>query len=174
MVQNGAKSCPKAIPETLQKNIAFLCPFCEKQRPERTRKRTLKSKKTDLGVFFRNKNQRFFWKVIFLFFEASGSSQTLKIELKRCTVVQKRGSHLFEKNCFFFKKLMNNDPLGTPKTFKNAEIHGKMLFEFGGRFLMPKVTTWRGRGERLAAGVGPIGGGGGLASQLCRELCLHV
>ena len=29
-------------------------------------------------------------------------------------------------------------PLGTPKTFKNAEKHGKMMFEFGGRFLMPK------------------------------------
>ena len=37
---------------------------------------------------------------------------------------------------------------------------------------------WRGvegrGGKRLAAGVGPSGGGGGFASQLCRGLCLHV
>ena len=39
---------------------------------------------------------------------------------------------------------------------------------------MPKVTTWSGGGKRLAAEGGPIGGGGGFASQLCRELCLHI
>ena len=72
-------------------------------------------------------------------------------------------------------------PLGTPKTFKNAEKQRKMMFEFGGRFLMPKSDDLAGSrgvegrgGKRLAAVVGPIGGGGGFASQLCRELCLHV
>ena len=62
-------------------------------------------------------------------------------------------------------------PPGTPKTFKNAEKHGKMVFEFGGRFLALRSAV----GERgFAAGAGPIGGGGGFASQLCRELCLHI
>ena len=62
---------------------------------------------------------------------------------------------------------------GTPQTCKNAEKHGKIVFEIGGRFLAPRSAV-HGRFHRgLAAGVGPIGGGGGFASQLCRELCLH-
>ena len=47
-------------------------------------------------------------------------------------------------------------PPGTPKTFKNAEKHGKMVFEFGGRFLAPRSAVEE-RG--FAAGAGPIGGG---------------
>ena len=69
-----------------------------------------------------------------MFFEASGRSQTLKILLKRCTVVQKRGSHLFAKNCTFSKKWTNNDPPGTPKTFKNTENMEKCCLNLEGVF----------------------------------------
>ena len=59
----------------------------------------------------------------------------------------------------------------TPQTCKNADKHGKMVFGIGGRFLAPRSVVG---GRGLAAGVGPIGGGGGFASQLCRGLGLHV
>jgi hypothetical protein len=63
------------------------------------------------------------------------------------------------------------NPPGTPKTCKNVQKHEQMVFEFGGRFL---EHFFQSHWEGLAAGVGPIGGGGGFASQLCRELCLHI
>ena len=62
----------------------------------------------------------------------------------------------------------------SPKTFKNAQKHGQMLFEFGGRFLAPRSVVQGIFHRGLAAGVGPIGGGGGFASQLCRGLGLHI
>ena len=65
-------------------------------------------------------------------------------------------------------------PPGTPKTLKNAEKHGKMLFEFGGRFLAPRSAVEERDLEGFAAGAGPSGGGGGFASQLCRGFGLHV
>ena len=172
---SGSKMEQKVVQKRSRRPSRKMSFFCVLFRsdwlPKRTPKRTRKSYKTDLGVFLHSKKSTNFWKLFFLFFEASGRSQTLKIELKRCTVVQKRGSHLFAKNCTFSTKWIINDAPWDPKdvqkrrkTWENAV--GIWRSFFGAPVGRP--------GEGLAAGVGPIGGGGGFASQLCRELCLHI
>ena len=58
-------------------------------------------------------------------------------------------------------------PQRPSKTQKNMEKCGLNL----------EVVFWSifsSSSGRLAAGVGPIGGGGGFASQLCRGFGLHV
>ena len=113
--------------------------------------------------FFHSKQSTNFWKLLLSFFEASGRSQTLKIELKRCTVVQKRGSHLFAKNCIFLTKWTNNDHPWDPKdikkrrkTWKHAVLISRSIFIAKSddleRSRWVNVKGWR-------QGWGPVEGG---------------
>ena len=112
--------------------------------PQKDTKKDTKIRKNKFRSFFvHSKKSTNFWKLFFLFFEASGRSQTLEIELKRCTVVQKRGSHLFAKNCVFVKKWTINDPpLGPQRRAKTQKNMGKCAWNL-------EVVFWRpGRSSR--------------------------
>ena len=118
MAPQWSKKLSKNDPGDPPEKCRFLVSFLRKKAPQKDTKKDTKIIKNIFRRFFSEQKINEFPEAIFSFFEASGRSQTLKIELKRCTVVQKRGSLLFAKNCTFFKQLTNNDPPWDPTDIK--------------------------------------------------------
>ena len=118
-------------------------------------------KKQVLGIFFHYKKKQKFPDAFFLDFRGFREDRTLKIERKRCTVVQNRGYHDFLEK----RTLCEN----TPKTDfpRDPRNHREVTKTATGPYLEPRAKKQQEKHENWNWMGG--GGGGGGNSELIRN-----